>query len=353
MTLTALHQLPKAEQDVVMTLLDSINRTSEVRSKIDLNTLETATVTIAEGSMSQAAARLGLTQSAVSQAIKRAEVWLGVDLIYRDSRPFIPTKAGQTLLDQLPQIQNSLEQMVENVRAASAAPERSNLRLGMIDTFASTVGPLLLRELIDGALALQLSALSGLAPAQADAMKQHAIDAAITSEDLSISGDIDEFPLFREPFVFVCPAHKAQELGNRTLADVLKTNRLIHYSARSHMGRQVDRHLRRVGCEQARVLAFDSSDSLLAMVASDVGVAISTPLAILQGGIHQSGIAVLPLPGPGFSRKVSLFVRRGELTTLGPKIASISRDLIRAEILPRFINHIPWLANQTEEMILE
>jgi DNA-binding transcriptional LysR family regulator len=215
------------------------------------------------------------------------------------------------------------------------------------------VGPSLLRELIDGALALQLSALSGLAPAQAEAMKQHAIDAAITSEELAGSGDVEEFPLFREPFVLVCSAKKVAELSDRSLADVLKANRLIHYSARSHMGRQVDRHLRRLGLEQERVLAFDSSDSLLAMVTSEVGVAISTPLCTLQGSVHQPGLAILPLPGPGFSRKVSLFVRRGEMATLGPRIASISRDLIRAEILPKFVQHIPWLAAQIDDIILE
>jgi len=352
-TLLAIPRLPKMEVNVVMKLLHFRSKVSNMQSKVDFNTLETAAVAISEGSMSLAATRLRLTQSAVSQALKRAETWFGVDLIYRDSRPFTPTKAGHVLLDQMPQIQNSVDRMVESVRAAAAEPERFNLRLGMIDTFASTVGPLLLRELIDGALALQLSALSGLAPAQADAMKHHSIDAAITSEELTGSGDVDEFPLFREPFVLVCVAHKAAELRNRPLGDVLKSNRLIHYSARSHMGRQVDRHLRRVGLEQARVLAFDSSDSLLAMVAGDVGVAISTPLCLLQGGIHQSELTVLPLPGPGFSRKVSLFVRRGELTTLAPKIARISRGLIHAEILPRFISHIPWLANQTEDMILE
>lgn len=321
--------------------------------KFDLRTLEIAVTVIAEGSMSAAAERLDLTQSAVSQAMKRAETQFGTDLIHRDCRPYVATKAGQMLAQEMPILQQRIEQSIEKVRVAAATPERFDLRLGMIDTFAATVGPLLLRDLIDGALALQLSALSGLAHAQADAMKQHSIDAAVTSETMHDMANLDRFRLYREPFVLVCPAGIAVSLKGLSLADILHQNRLIHYSARSHMGRQVDRHLRRVGLEQQRVLAFDTSDSLLAMVGRGVGVAISTPLGVLQGGLHRSSIAVLPLPSPGFSREIALYVRRGELTTLGPRIAEIAREIIRNAILPQVVEQFSWLEDDANSMVLE
>tara|TARA_R110002051_G_scaffold316835_1_gene397052 strand:- start:49064 stop:50011 length:948 start_codon:yes stop_codon:yes gene_type:complete len=315
--------------------------------------LEIAVTVIAEGSMSAAAERLELTQSAVSQAMKRAEAQFGATLIHRDCRPYVSTKAGQMLAQEMPLLQQRIEQAIEKVRGAAATPERFDLRLGMIDTFAATVGPLLLRDLIDGALALQLSALSGLAPAQADAMKQHSIDAAVTSETLRDATNLDRFPLYREPFLLVCPIGDVDKIKGLSLADILAKNRLIHYSARSHMGRQVDRHLQRVGLEQQRVLAFDTSDSLLAMVGRSVGVAISTPLGVLQGGLHRDTIAVLPLPGPGFSREIALYVRRGELTTLGPRIAEIARDIIRSTILPQIITQFDWLEDQADTMVIE
>lgn len=321
--------------------------------KLDLRTLEIAAAVISEGSMSAAADRLELTQSAVSQAMKRAEALFGGALIHRDCRPFAATKAGQVLSHELPLVRQRIEAAVEKVRSAAATPERYDLRLGMIDTFAATVGPLLLRDLIDGALALQLSALSGLAPAQADAMKDHSIDTAVTSETLKDTGNLDRFPLYREPFVLVCPVEQAKVTAGRTLGEILGDTRLIHYSARSHMGRQIDRHLRRSGLEQQRVLAFDTSDSLLAMVGSGVGVAISTPLGVMQGNLHRASIAVLPLPGPGFSREIALYVRRGELTTLGPRIAQITREIIRTSILPQIAEQFAWLAYQTDSMVLE
>lgn len=322
-------------------------------AKVDLRTLEIAASVIAEGSMSAAAERLELTQSAVSQGMKRAETLFGATLIHRDCRPYAPTKAGQMLAQEMPILQQRIEQAIEKVRSAAATPERFDLRLGMIDTFAATVGPLLLRDLIDGALALQLSALSGLASAQADAMKNHSIDAAITSETIRDVTNLDSFPLYREPFLLVCPKGRAEGLTGLSLTEILEKHRLIHYSARSHMGKQIDRHLRRVGLEQPRVLAFDTSDSLLAMVGRGVGVAISTPLGVLQGGLHRDSINVLPLPNPGFSREIALYVRRGELTTLGPRIAEITRDIIRRAIIPQIITQFDWLESDAESMVLE
>lgn len=321
--------------------------------KFDLHALDIAVTAIAEGSMSAAAARLGLTQSAVSQAVRRAEAQFGTDLIYRDCRPYRPTKAGQMLARELPLVSQKVEQMVERVREAAAQPERFDLRLGMIDTFASTVGPLLLRELMDGALALQISALSGLAAAHADAMKQHLIDAAVTSETLLGDGNLDRFALYREPFVLACARERAPQLEGRPLKEILAANRLIQYSARSHMGRQIDRHLQRMGCDQERVLAFDTSDSLMAMVARDVGVAVTTPLCILHGGMHRDALAVMPLPGPRYTREIALYVRRGELTTLGPRIAEMTRALIRDDFLPQIVAFCPWLADEAAEMVLD
>lgn len=275
--------------------------------KFDLHALDIAVTAIAEGSMSAAAARLGLTQSAVSQAVRRAEAQFGTDLIFRDCRPYRPTKAG----------------------------------------------PLLLRELMDGAMALQISALSGLASAHADAMKQHLIDAAVTSETLMGDGNLDRFALYREPFVLACARDRAEALKGVALKDILLANRLIQYSARSHMGRQIDRHLQRLGCDQERVLAFDSSDSLMAMVARDVGVAVTTPLCILHGGMHRDALAVLPLPGPRYTREIALYVRRGELTTIGPRIAEMTRSLIREAFLPQITAFCPWLEEDAAEMVLD
>lgn len=317
----------------------------------DLNALEIAAIVIEAGSMSAAATQLRMTQSAVSQAVKRAETQVGVTLVHRDRRPLVPTEAGRVLAAHIREIAVRAERAIEEVRATALRPERQDLRLGMVDTFASAVGPVLIRDLMEGAIALRVTAFSGLAHAHTDALMRHEIDAAITSDPMDELDELMRFPLFREPFVLVAPIAWGDLLRHRPLRDILFEHRLVRYSARSHMGNQVERHLRRLRIEHPYVLSFDTSDSLLAMVAGGVGIAITTPLCLLQGAIHIPSLSVLPLPSPGFSRELTLVTRRGEFDTLGPRIAEAARHMLENHTLPQILGQIPWLENGASDMV--
>jgi DNA-binding transcriptional LysR family regulator len=109
---------------------------------------------------------------------------------------------------------------------------------------------------------------------------------------------------------------------------------------------------RRQNVSAPRLLEFDTSDSLLAMVATGVGVAITTPLCLLHGVAHISGMDALPLPRPGFSRELVLVTRRGEFQSLGPRIAELARNLMRSKALPQFVRLFPLLETATHKMIL-
>ena len=319
----------------------------------DLRVLEVAAITIEEGSMSAAAIRLGMTQSAISQAMKRAEAYTGAPLVHRGRRPLGPTEAGRVLLAHMRGISLRVERAVEEMRAVAARPEREDIRLGMIDTFASTVGPLLVRGLMDGSMALRVSAYSGPVPAHADALMRNAIDAVVTSDAMEGVDDLIRFPLYREPFVLVSPIAWADTLRNHTLEELLFDHRLIRYSASSHMGAQIERHLRRLRIEQPQALAFDTSASLLAMVANGLGLTITTPLCLLQAAIHRPALEVMPLPAAGISRTITLITRYGALDALGPRIAEAARQLLRKWTLPQVAAQIPWMASTVENMVLE
>ncbi|WP_245423057.1 LysR family transcriptional regulator [Neorhizobium huautlense] len=97
----------------------------------DLHALEIAATVIEAGSMSAAAAQLGMTQSAVSQAMKRAEAQVEVTLMHRDRRPLVPTEAGRVLVAHISEIAIRAERAIEEVRATALRPERQDLRLGV------------------------------------------------------------------------------------------------------------------------------------------------------------------------------------------------------------------------------
>ena len=61
---------------------------------LEMQMLRMFVTTAEEGSMSNAAKRLGVTQSAISQSIRHLEEHFGVVLLTRDRRPLALTPAG-------------------------------------------------------------------------------------------------------------------------------------------------------------------------------------------------------------------------------------------------------------------
>lgn len=74
-----------------------------------------------ERSFTRAAAKLGVSQSALSQIMRRLETRLGLRLLARTTRSVAPTDAGQRLLETL---QPALEDLDANIAALSALREK-------------------------------------------------------------------------------------------------------------------------------------------------------------------------------------------------------------------------------------
>ena len=308
----------------------------------DLRTLQIVAAVAETGSMLQASRRFAMTQSAVSQAVRRAEQAMGVEFFDRSRRPLTMTRAGRILGARVADLNRDFDTLLVDLRAAAALPERADLRLGLVDSYAGTVGAYLVKELVTGSTALSLSAWSGLARSHAEGLMRRTIDAAITCDAMEDLDDIDRYPFYREPYLLVVPRDLESEFVGLDLQEILSRSRLVRHSERSYVGAQVERHLNRLGLRPPRAFEFDTSDGLIAMVATGMGVAITTPLCLLQGIAHVGRVSVLPLPGPGFSRDLLLVTRRGDLSALAPHIAEVARSTIVEQAMPRIRTLVPW-----------
>jgi DNA-binding transcriptional LysR family regulator len=83
----------------------------------DLYDLAAFAVVAEQGSFTRAAAELGISQSALSHALKALEERLGVRLLSRTTRSVSTTEAGETLLRHL---RPALLEITSGVDAASA-----------------------------------------------------------------------------------------------------------------------------------------------------------------------------------------------------------------------------------------
>lgn len=278
-------------------------------------------------SMTLAGNRMGLTQSAVSQAVRRLERAMGVELVERGKRPIVLTAAGGLLERRGSALLRDAARLPHELREAARLPA-NEIRLGLVDSFAATAGPRLILALSNEATRVVI--WSGLAPSLGASLMAREVDLLVTPDPMEDVGDLVRWVLWREPFVLVVPRPMAQRARGLTLQSLASELPIVRFSARSYTGMQVDRHLRRVGVALERRIEVDGADALVAMVAAGVGWALATPLCLLQGLQHAAHVQALPLPPPRFSRTLTMVCRED-----GPAAFAARAALAAAEVLQR------------------
>jgi DNA-binding transcriptional LysR family regulator len=309
----------------------------------DLRALHAFITVCEQGSMSLAATRLGVSQSAVSQMIKTLEGCYGLQLFDREVRPAQPTRAGRALLSLSQDLLGRARQLNDQVRA-SARQDIAQIRLGCVDSFAATVGPALIRALSGTARQIQL--WSGLTPGLSAQLQGRELDLAICTDTRVDDPRIHQRLLFSEAWVLVLPkALTVAPLQSvRELATVVGELPLIRYSQRSVIGQQIDRFLRHIGMQAPRRFEFDATDPLLSLVAAGLGWAISTPLCVWQSRQYLGEVTVLPLPATRLGqRDFFLLSRDGEWTELDDEILRVTRQVIQQETAPAIARAMPAL----------
>jgi DNA-binding transcriptional LysR family regulator len=306
---------------------------------IDLRALQAFVAVCETGSMTGAAKQLGVSQSAISQAVSALERDQGMSLFDRDSRPPRPNIAGRALLELAgPLIEHA--QMVSTRIGDASNAGKLPVRLGCVDSFAATVGPELIRA-VSGSTR-QISLWSGLTPGLSKQLHDRELDIAVCTQTTLNDARIVEVPMFSEAFVaVVARSHLAgrPQIDWRTLAQELP---LIRYTARSVIGQQVERFARHLGIDSARRYEFDATDPLLSLVAARLGFAISTPLCLWQARHYLEEVAVLPLPSGRLGRRdFFLLHRQGEWDDFASEIVTLTRAVIDRAIQPALARALP------------
>jgi LysR family transcriptional activator of mexEF-oprN operon len=150
---------------------------------LDLNLLRVFAVVAESRSVTQAAARLYLTQPAVSAALRRLTTAVGAPLFVRQGRGLALTARGERLLAS---IHPHLQALVDAALAPPSFDPRTSertLRLGLSDATELWLLPQLLRALEQQAPRLRVIALPVQFRTVAAALASGAVDAAVTVAD--------------------------------------------------------------------------------------------------------------------------------------------------------------------------
>ena len=169
---------------------------------LDLNLFRVLLAVADAGSVTGAAARLYLTQPAISAALRRLESAIGAPVTVRQGRGIELTARGARLVSELrPHLDAIVETALSPPRFEPKTSDRT-IRIGMSDSTDEWLLPPLLRRLERAAPRMRLIAIPIQFRTVQDALVHRRIDLAVSVAD-ALPDSIARVALFRGGFVCV------------------------------------------------------------------------------------------------------------------------------------------------------
>jgi DNA-binding transcriptional LysR family regulator len=248
---------------------------------LDLRHLVALKAIADEGSFGRAAARLGYTQSAISQQIASLERIVGLRLVERPGgpRPISLTEAGRILLRHADAIEARLMAAKADMMALEAG-DAGQLRVGTFQSVGARILPTLLRRFSDAhprvEVVLRESADEG---ELLEMIARGELD--LTFWTLPVGAEpYESVELLRDPYVLVVPAESP--LAGLKRAPTLKEialQPLIGFNRCSAMN-EVESHLASTGRAPNIVFRSDNNGTVQGLVGAGVGVSVAPLLTV-------------------------------------------------------------------------
>lgn len=280
--------------------------------------LETFLIVVEQGSLAEAARRLGVTPAAVAQRIQALEAEIGLPLLDRAGRRVRPTDAGHAIIEQSLRIVSDTRQLRT---LAQADLPVGQLQLGSISTALTGILPPALRHIFDTMSGVAVFLLPGSSTDLYRYLLEGRIDAAIIVKPPFPLLKTFEWTLLRaERLVLLCP----QNLRDRDPHDLLRTQPFIRYDRNNWGGRFADGYLHRAGISPREWLELDSLEAISVMVGNGLGVSIIPDWANPWPEGIQAARLDLPVRSP--NREIGILWVRGSPSR---RLVSVLIDAIR------------------------
>ena len=277
----------------------STTRTADPLGAIDSTEMRILHALATTGSLTSAAASLGLSQPAVSQRIKRVETRLEVPLIERQGRGIRLTTAGNILADHA-------RTVVAEIDAALAAiddlrGERGGaLRLVAFPSASATIVPAIMRLLASEAPDVSLQYREAEPPAAVAMLRDGEVDCALIFDyagAAELPAGSTFTPLWRETVSLVVSEDRAAGLDAAQLGDYAGEHWIAGCEkCRGHLMAAAAE----CGFEPEIIQETDNVPAMLAMAAAGGAVAMVPGLALAAARTLPDDAVALPLDPPRY-----------------------------------------------------
>lgn len=307
-----------------------------LNSGLTIRALEVFVAVAKTGTMVAAARHLKLTQPAISQMIGGLEQALGFELFDRSVRPPALTLQGTSLIKHAEAITESVRQFQSAVRLGTAA-QLPLLRIGMLNSFATTMGPYVFKQLRN--LAAEWSIDSGFHATRFRTVVDRDFDFVITADESAVPAEVKAAPILTEPFLLIVPPH--YDVDRRSLKKISEDLDLLRFGRDPTLHARFDRVLEQHGVVAQRRYHLDTTEAVLAMVAVGSGWTILPPLAIYKSLVRGDRVRALRFPGKPFHRTINVVSLKTEGLLIAKKIQVAAIEALSEHFMPRVRDLMP------------
>jgi LysR family transcriptional regulator for metE and metH len=263
-----------------------------------------------QGSLTAAAEKLFLTQSALSHSVKKLELQLGTDIWLREGRSLRLTQAGQYLLAVANRLLPQLSLAEERLRQF-AQGERGTLRIGMechpcYQWLLKVVSPYLADWPDVDVDVKQKFQFGGIG-----ALFGYEIDMLVTPDPLYKPG-LTFRPVFDYEQVLVVHSQHALAQSAYVVPEQLSSETLITYPVDIDRLDIYNQFLQPAGISPQVHKPIETTDIMLQMVASGRGVA-ALPRWLVEEYQHRFDVVPVKLGKQGIAKQIYLGIREADI----------------------------------------
>ncbi|WP_306222487.1 LysR family transcriptional regulator [Bosea beijingensis] len=268
------------------------------------------------GTFTEAGRRLGLTQSAVSEQIKRLEDFVGHRLFFRTGRSATINAAGQDLIPLADQLMSIVAEM-RGRHAVSTV--RTTLRVG---TIASLHSGLIARSMLAFHRrfpGVTLRSTRGEDDLLGQVEREELDLAVVIQPSGELLSNVSWHPLLSKPFVLIAPS----ELQAADWREALSRLPLLRYDHSTVSGRQIDAFLESTRTAVSENIWINFLDTMIALVAEGMGVAL---IPHPDDAETTERVTIFNLGEDTFHRQIGVLTRRRTVSREAEAFLSLLRE---------------------------
>ena len=232
--------------------------------------------TVEEGSISDGAKRLGISQPALSSRIRKLEELYGIQVFKRNRRPMTLSDEGRLYLEYVHKAQN-LEKDFRAVVAQAEEVVAGELVVGGTHLYTCRFLPPAIREFSRRYPRVEVRVINETAPVLTTMAAKGEIDLFITNAEKKASGICYE-PLFEASMYFCVPAEYPVNSEFAQMGfDLAKLEDcpFVMLEKNQYMGNVLLKLFRRYGINPTRRIHTDQANTAVALAKAGVGVALT------------------------------------------------------------------------------